>query len=44
MNILKLEPTREDLIHLNDVFEVDDDQMQGEIKLLKNVLNIPNYI
>lgn len=40
-NILKLEPTQEDLFYLKDVFRVDNDQLKGEIRLLKNIPNIP---
>lgn len=41
MNVLKLEPTQEDLSYLNDVFGVDNDQLKCEIELLKNIPNIP---
>lgn len=40
MNVLKLEPTQEDLLYLNDVHGVDNDQLKGEIQLLKNIPNI----
>lgn len=36
-NILKLEPSQEDLLYLNNVFGVDSEQIQIEIMLLKNI-------
>ncbi|KAF0685511.1 zinc finger MYM-type protein 1-like [Aphis craccivora] len=41
-NILKLEPSQEDLLYLNNVFGIDSEQIQVEIMLLKNIPNIPS--
>jgi len=41
-NILKLEPSQEDLLYLNNVFGIDSEQIQGEIMLLKNIPDIPS--
>lgn len=40
-NVLKLEPSQQDLLYLNYVFGVDNEQLQVEIRLLKNIPNIP---
>lgn len=42
MNVLKLEPSQEDLLYLNNVFGIDSEQIQVEIMLLKNIPNIPS--
>lgn len=41
-NLLKLEPSQEDLLYLNNVFGIDSEQIQVEIMLLKNIPNIPS--
>ncbi|XP_050064188.1 zinc finger MYM-type protein 1-like [Aphis gossypii] len=40
-NVLKLEPTRENLLCLESAFEVDCNDLNGEIQLLRNMPGVP---
>lgn len=40
-NVLKLEPTKENLLCLESAFEVDCNDLNGEIQLLRNIPGVP---
>jgi len=40
-NVLKLEPTKENLLCLKSAFEVDCNDLNGEIQLLRNIPGVP---
>ncbi|CAI6357084.1 unnamed protein product [Macrosiphum euphorbiae] len=40
-NVLKLEPTKENLLCLENAFEVDCNDLNGEIQLLRNIPGVP---
>ncbi|KAL5239001.1 hypothetical protein ACI65C_006411 [Semiaphis heraclei] len=40
-NVLKLEPTKENLLCLDNAFEVDCNDLNGEIQLLRNIPGVP---
>jgi len=40
-NVLKLQPTKENLLCLESAFEVDCNDLNGEIQLLRNIPGVP---
>lgn len=40
-NVLKLEPTKENLLYLESAFENNDKQLNGEIQFLRNITGVP---